>query len=307
MIAQTQARVAAVEEIVKSIMKEGVHYGVIPGTGRKFKDHDGQWKTEAKPSLLKAGAEVICLAFGLEARIADIIRTPLENGHLEFSIKIELIHRESGLGWGSGVGLCSSLESKYRWRWVGSHGNKTKQPNPDIEDQYNTILKMAKKRALIDATLTALAASGLFTQDVEDFRGLDAPAAPKAVEISTRQRDVQADYRSLNAVLQSDLMLDYKTRIGKGLNGSLKTDAELDVLEELVGAALILQMNPPVEVPDFPLKASFDALKVTAMHKIMKAFAVEFGVECDWGTITMQHTAWLAAEITHYAGETNGK
>jgi hypothetical protein len=41
--------------------------------------------------------------------------------------------------------------------------------NPDIADVYNTIKKMAKKRALIDAILTATGASSLFTQDVEDF------------------------------------------------------------------------------------------------------------------------------------------
>src|SRR5690606_28333663 len=34
----------------------------------------------------------------------------------------------------------------------------------------NTVLKMAKKRALIDATLSATRSSGIFTQDVEDLR-----------------------------------------------------------------------------------------------------------------------------------------
>jgi hypothetical protein len=40
--------------------------------------------------------------------------------------------------------------------------------NPDPFDAENTIFKMAKKRAKIDATLDATATSGLFTQDVED-------------------------------------------------------------------------------------------------------------------------------------------
>lgn len=41
--------------------------------------------------------------------------------------------------------------------------------NDDIATLKNTILKMAKKRAKVDATLSATRSSGIFTQDVEDF------------------------------------------------------------------------------------------------------------------------------------------
>lgn len=41
--------------------------------------------------------------------------------------------------------------------------------NEDIADQKNTVLKMAKKRAKIDATLSATRSSGIFTQDLEDM------------------------------------------------------------------------------------------------------------------------------------------
>lgn len=41
--------------------------------------------------------------------------------------------------------------------------------NEDIADLKNTILKMAKKRAKIDATLSATRSSGVFTQDIEDM------------------------------------------------------------------------------------------------------------------------------------------
>jgi hypothetical protein len=43
-----------------------------------------------------------------------------------------------------------------------------KMENPDIADTYNTILKIAKKRAFVDGMLTATGASDLFTQDAED-------------------------------------------------------------------------------------------------------------------------------------------
>jgi hypothetical protein len=44
-------------------------------------------------------------------------------------------------------------------------------PNDDIATIKNTILKMAKKRAKIDATLGATRSSGIFTQDMEDITG----------------------------------------------------------------------------------------------------------------------------------------
>jgi endogenous inhibitor of DNA gyrase (YacG/DUF329 family) len=47
--------------------------------------------------------------------------------------------------------------------------------NPDPADVENTCLKMSKKRAFIDGTLTTTATSGLFTQDLEDMGGGAAP------------------------------------------------------------------------------------------------------------------------------------
>jgi ribosomal protein L37AE/L43A len=41
--------------------------------------------------------------------------------------------------------------------------------NQDPADQFNTVLKMAKKRALVDAVLTATAASDIFSQDMDDL------------------------------------------------------------------------------------------------------------------------------------------
>ena len=45
-------------------------------------------------------------------------------------------------------------------------------------DHYNTVFKMAKKRALVDAVLTTTAASDIFTQDLEDISACLALLAP---------------------------------------------------------------------------------------------------------------------------------
>lgn len=50
--------------------------------------------------------------------------------------------------------------------------------NEDIYSQVNTILKMAKKRALVDAALSAGRLSNVFTQDMEDIP-IEEPAPPK--------------------------------------------------------------------------------------------------------------------------------
>jgi len=44
-----------------------------------------------------------------------------------------------------------------------------RKENPDIADQYNTVLKMAEKRALVNAVKRCTAASDIFTQDTEDL------------------------------------------------------------------------------------------------------------------------------------------
>ena len=57
-----------------------------------------------------------------------------------------------------GLGSCNSHERKYI---------KT-----DFATNLNTVLKIAKKRAFVDAILTATHASKVFTQDIEDIISL---------------------------------------------------------------------------------------------------------------------------------------
>ncbi len=57
------------------------------------------------------------------------------------------------------------------WQFViveGGSDEKVENANP--ADVFNTVLKIAKKRAFVDATITATASSDFFTQDLEDIR-----------------------------------------------------------------------------------------------------------------------------------------
>lgn len=198
-------QVRAIQQLMKDGMQSDEHYGIIPGTNSK------------KPSLLKAGAEKLCLMFRLAPRF-EIKERDLGQGHKDIQVICTLTHINTGAFWGQGVASCSTMESKYRYRsgagastgiqvpkafWdlrrvgkgpeamelIGGKGYTTtkgddglwyiaekidKTENPDIADVYNTVLKIAKKRALVDATLTATAASDIFTQDLDPE---DAPTA----------------------------------------------------------------------------------------------------------------------------------
>jgi hypothetical protein len=185
-------QISLIQHVMEKVMKDGEHYGVIPGCGKK-------------PSLLKAGAEKLSLTFRL-APTYTITQTDGLNGHREYYVKCSLTHIPTGKTFGEGVGACSTMEGKYRFRtgeveftdkevpkayWtdrdqklIGGKGFSTKKndsgkwmivragekvEHDNPADYYNTVLKMAKKRAHVDAVLTATAASDIFTQDVEDM------------------------------------------------------------------------------------------------------------------------------------------
>lgn len=180
-----RAQVNRIQEVMRSVMQDGQHYGKIPGAGDK-------------PTLLKAGAEKLIMTFRL-APETEVEPLFLEGG-IGYRVKVRLLTFD-GRFVGSGVGECSSLEEKYKWRgavcdeeyeetpvdqrrmkFSKKYGKveKIKQVRTNPHDQANTILKMAKKRALVDATLTTLGASDIFTQDIEDMdpETLGRPSSP---------------------------------------------------------------------------------------------------------------------------------
>lgn len=69
-----------------------------------------------------------------------------------------------------------------------------KVENEDIFTQVNTLIKMAKKRALVDASLSAGRLSNIFTQDIEDFEHAPKQTVvqnPKPDQAKTLKRDVK--------------------------------------------------------------------------------------------------------------------
>ena len=101
--------------------------------------------------------------------------------------------------------------------------------NPDLPDLWNTVIKMARKRALTDAVLLVTGASALFTQDVEAGDAPAAEAAPPAADPARPVGEAASDEKVKQAFRAMAFLLnleptdkrtikcvDVCCRIGKG-------------------------------------------------------------------------------------------
>ncbi len=228
-----KSQVDLIQDVMKSVMKDHEHYGVIPGCGDK-------------PALLKPGAEKLNLTFRMapdpETEIID-----MGNGHREYRVKCILKSIETGNFLGAGVGSASTMETKWRYRnaepeitakfvpgeyWnmrkndpgkalemIGGKGFTTKKVESNwyiakltgekVEydnpaDYYNTCWKMAKKRSLVDAVLTVTAASDIFTQDIDEMvengviSGKKEPSGQTDKKKTSSQSQTEEERKTIN-------------------------------------------------------------------------------------------------------------
>lgn len=174
---EIKAHVQRIQQVMKAVMKDGTHYGKIPGAGDR-------------KSLFKPGAEVLCTTF----RIAPSYRVEDLSDHDSIRYRVTCVgtHQASGTVLGEGMGEASSNEEKYKWRnavcdeefeegaedrkrtkWQKGYNNskpyQRKQMRSEPADIANTVLKMACKRAQVAMAINVTAASDIFTQDLEDI------------------------------------------------------------------------------------------------------------------------------------------
>jgi hypothetical protein len=172
MLAPEEAKAldGALRANMKAILREGVDYGVIPGTG-------------SKPSLLKPGAEKLLQWFGLghkmhreDERDPDgawigvtykcIVTKAMQDGR-----EVTVAECEGYAGYEEDrFYLCAeAAEAKER----ANAKRYNREANPSKFAAYkaprNSVMKMSEKRAMVGAALQATSASSLFTQDMEDM------------------------------------------------------------------------------------------------------------------------------------------
>lgn len=195
--ADVKHQISLIQEIMKDAMKSGEHYGVIPGCGDKpsllkpgAEKLNLTFRMAPDPEIIVKELSGNHREYQLKVRMTSIVTGRFLGAGVGSANTMETKWRfrkaeqkcpkcgketiirgkkEYGGGW-----LCFTKK--------GGCGAKFKEGDPEIENQtmgrvehdnpadyYNTCLKMAKKRALVDAVLTVTAASDIFTQDIEEM------------------------------------------------------------------------------------------------------------------------------------------
>jgi hypothetical protein len=217
---ELRSHVQRVQEAMKGIMKEGVHFGTIPGT--------------PKPSLWKPGAEVLCMMFHIAPSfdIDDLSSDDL----IRYRVTCTGTHQATRMILGEGLGECSTGEEKYKWRravcpdeyedidpdrrrkkWAMDKSKNeayfTYQVRTEPADLANTVLKMAVKRAQVAMTINVLAASDIFSQDLE----------PEDLPPDGQRRTASRGGKPQTAAPQS--------RAQPSSGGRMATDAQLSLMK----------------------------------------------------------------------------
>lgn len=209
-VIDTMQQMTAIRTFVAKELKEKLDVISIPGVDKQV--------------LSLAGSQKICTFFNVrpEFRVERLeLPHPTVAGHVEYIVHCTLLSRVSGRAVSAGVGSCSTMESKYRYRkaertcpecgkaaiikgkaeygggWVcfkkkdgcgakfrdGDQAIESQESgrieNVDIYDQRNTVLKMGKKRAYVDAAITMANLSEFFTQDLDELETFDLGIASK--------------------------------------------------------------------------------------------------------------------------------
>lgn len=213
--------------IQKALMKQDVDYGTIPGTPKPTLLKPGAEKLCFAYGLVADFMPQRVLGDGVTApNLAYQTRCNLHLGSLDGPIVAvgygsanswERKHRyRSGERVCPACGKSGSIikgKAEYGGGWLcftkkggcgAKYGDKDQAilgqivgeiENPDPWDLDTTLLKMAEKRAHVDATLRGTAASGLFTQDIEDAPDAGAAAPPEAAPQRRPQQAAPARQR----------------------------------------------------------------------------------------------------------------
>lgn len=251
-----------IQECMKLVMKRDEHYGIIPGTGTADRP--------AKPTLLKPGAEKLCLLFRLDPEY-EILQSMEAPERVSYMVRCTLYHIPTGSRVASGLGSCNSREDKYLrpapkkcphcsketifkskhdeggwycWAKKGGCGAQFVAGDPAIEQQdsglkdpadlCNTILKMGCKRALVAAVLNATAASDFFTQDLDDL-------TEKAVVLE--EREAKSQPKQADGKSASDRLADKLAAPGPDSQANPE-----------MAQAIVNHLNPPPKEPAPPPK-----------------------------------------------------
>lgn len=256
---------ALVKEYIQRHMVEGSDYGKIPGTDKPTLLKPGAEKLcdlfRVEPSI-----EVVARIEDWERGLFHYeIRCELRERETRTLLAVGIgsaNSREGRYRWRKGERTCPQCgaatiikgKAEYGGGWLcfqkrGGCGAKFADKAPEILDQQvgkvenddiftlvNTILKMAKKRALVDGSIALARCSDIFTQDVEDFveaHGEDVTPRRDGKRDDARaaqQQPAQQQQKPANAVPSFSSKARWPG--AEQWNGKPLADAPLDTLIE---------------------------------------------------------------------------
>lgn len=167
-LSEYSVRRKAFRDWLKEQMTQGVHFGVPPGcepqTNRNGDPVDSRGNIilptswQFKPSLYKAGAQLLCDLLLLKAEFSIDQETWQQVGEKAGTVCIKciLVHRGGTL-----FPFATPGEAVGEGRGAAT----VKEPRKPA----NVAIKMAQKCAMVDAVLNTLGISDLYTQDIEDM------------------------------------------------------------------------------------------------------------------------------------------
>ena len=138
-------------------LKRGVDFGVVPGTKR--------------PSLYKSGAEKVIMAYGLMCRysIASQMEQfdPKGGAFFHYLVRCDLV---KGFTQADG----SYHEVIYANGYGEANTGESRNGAKSGVNAANNTIKMAQKRAMVQAALSVSGLSSMFSQDIEDETAIQA-------------------------------------------------------------------------------------------------------------------------------------
>ncbi|WP_257351446.1 hypothetical protein [Pseudalkalibacillus decolorationis] len=183
------------KQFAREMMVTGQDYGMVAGYH--------------KPTLLKPGAEKLCQFLQISVQYSVVKRLEdWDNGLFHFEISAHLSRTSEPGPTVNGFGSCNSKEHQFQ-----------KQHPFSI---VNTVLKMVKKRALIDGVLNITATSALFTQDIEDFvrpvtfKGGDVPITKEQLKkVHQLAKEVKIKPEVVTELMKLLFNVDHSTKLSK--------------------------------------------------------------------------------------------
>jgi hypothetical protein len=231
--AKIKQRITAIQQLMETTLKENVDYGIIPGMPKG-----------TKPSLWKPGSEQILAMF--QIAVEPMVEDLSTEDCFRYRVTTRLTNVQTGEFLGAGIGEASTDETKYKWRRTYSSKEYDETPaerrrikyynyndsgtwkeasqmqvRQEPADLANTVLKIAKKRSQIDATLTVTGASSMFEQDLEDL-------TDETKDEMSRQRQPQTRTKTPATKIEEVICSECRATNGQHYPGCKFMNAEAD-------------------------------------------------------------------------------